>query len=127
VIDWAEINSLDPQLIERIYRLLFPDPILTIGDKDNQEAIALNPTQDSPAKPQDVPAIEVIREVVIQVLKLKSIDDNRKFQDYGLDSISATQLAIKLEHQLKREILPKWLIDYPTITLLAQHLIGDKV
>ena len=126
-IDWAEINSLDPQLIERIYRLLFPDPILTIGDKDNQEAISLNPTQDSPAKPQDAPAIEVIREVVIQVLKLKSIDDNRKFQDYGLDSISATQLAIKLEHQLKREILPKWLIDYPTITLLAQHLIGDKV
>lgn len=122
VISLEEIQSLQPQLIQRIYRLLFAPNTTTTSDNNNHKAIATKATVDSKPKQRDALINDVIRRVVIQVLKLKEIDDNRKFQDYGLDSISATQLAIKLEKQLAREILPRWLIDYPTITLLAHHL-----
>jgi acyl carrier protein len=46
-------------------------------------------------------------------------------QNYGLDSISATVLATRLEKQLKLEIRPQWLIEFPTIEALARHLTAQ--
>ncbi|WP_273770791.1 SDR family NAD(P)-dependent oxidoreductase [Nostoc sp. UHCC 0926] len=121
IISLSEIKRLDPQLIHRIYRLLFPQTAAKAFDNDSHKAIAFNANDSQPNQP-DAPAIDVIREVATQVLKLKGIDDNRKFQDYGLDSISATQLAIRLEKRLQQEVPPQWLLDFPTVKLLTDCL-----
>nr|ADA69237.1 trans-AT polyketide synthase [Nostoc sp. 'Peltigera membranacea cyanobiont'] len=126
IISLSEIKRLDPQLIQRIYRLLFPQTAAKAFDKDSHEAIAFNANDSQPNQP-DAPAIDVIREVATQVLKLKGIDDNRKFQDYGLDSISATQLAIRLEKRLQKEVPPQWLLDFPTVKLLTDCLQRQPV
>lgn len=121
VISLSEIKRLDPQLIHRIYSLLFPQTTTKAFDNHSHEA-AFNAAKDSKPNQPDAAAIDVIREVATQVLKLNTIDDNRKFQDYGLDSISATQLAIRLEKRLQKEVLPQWLLDFPTVKLLTDCL-----
>jgi acyl carrier protein len=121
VISLAEIRKLDPQLVHRIYCLLFPQPTAKALDS-GPEAIALSTAHDPKRNQQDAPVSDVIREVVGQVLKLKAIDDNREFQDYGLDSISATQLAIRLEKRIQQEVKPQWLVDFPTVRLLTDCL-----
>ncbi|MEH1972440.1 MAG: SDR family NAD(P)-dependent oxidoreductase [Nostoc sp.] len=126
IISLSEIKRLEPQLIHRIYRLLFPQTAAKAFDKESHEAIAFNANDSQPNQP-DALAIDVIREVATQVLKLKEIDDNRKFQDYGLDSISATQLAIRLEKRLQQEVPPQWLLDFPTVKLLTDCLQRQPV
>ncbi|MBD2610773.1 SDR family NAD(P)-dependent oxidoreductase [Nostoc punctiforme FACHB-252] len=126
IISLSEIKKLEPQLIQRIYRLLFPQTTAKALDNHSHKAIAFN-VDDSQPKQPDVPTIEVIREVATQVLKLQGIDDNKKFQDYGLDSISATQLAIRLEKRLQKEVPPQWLLDFPTVKLLTDCLQRQPV
>ena len=60
-----------------------------------------------------------------EVLKLKSLDSGQPFQNYGLDSISATILATRLEKRLQREMSPRWLIEFPTVETLSRHLIAE--
>jgi acyl carrier protein/NAD(P)-dependent dehydrogenase (short-subunit alcohol dehydrogenase family) len=129
VISLEEIKRLDPQLVHRIYRLLFPQTTTKAALNDSHEAITLNTASDLKPNQQNAPtpAIDLIREVAIQILKLKGIDDNKKFQDYGLDSISATQLAIRLEQRLQQEVQPLWLLDFPTVRLLADCLQRQAV
>jgi acyl carrier protein/NAD(P)-dependent dehydrogenase (short-subunit alcohol dehydrogenase family) len=153
VISLEEIQKLQPQLIHRIYRLLFPtDTVkpqeavkISIREHDkvrehnkvsapvsapvsDQGRVEISPKIDAnPASPpvaawSPESLAKLIETIVLEVLKLNSIDQNQYFQNYGLDSISATQLAIKLEKHLAREILPQWLLNYPTVVSLAQHL-----
>ncbi len=126
IISLSEIKKLEPQLIQRIYRLLFPQTTAKALDNNNHKAIAFNADDSQPKQPE-VPTIDVIREVATQVLKLQGIDDNKKFQDYGLDSISATQLAIHLEKRLQKEVPPQWLLDFPTVKLLTDCLQRQPV
>ncbi|NEP84980.1 MAG: acyl carrier protein [Okeania sp. SIO3B3] len=43
-------------------------------------------------------------------------------QNYGLDSITGTQLAVALEKSLALEVRPRWLIEYPTVEALSRKL-----
>nr|QEO74705.1 phosphopantetheine-binding domain-containing pro [uncultured bacterium] len=106
VISLDEIKQLDPILIHEIHALLFAKPELV----------------EAP-QPADGDTAQVIASAVKEVLKLKSLDSEQPFQNYGLDSISATILAARLEKRLKREVAPKWLIEYPTVEMLARHLM----
>jgi acyl carrier protein len=103
-----EIKQLDPVLIHEIHALLFAKPEL----------------MEAP-QPADGDTAQVIASAVKEVLKLKSLDSEQPFQNYGLDSISATILAARLEKRLKREVAPKWLIEYPTVEMLARHLTAQ--
>ena len=51
-----------------------------------------------------------------------SIDPKVEFINYGLDSIQGINLLIKLEKELKTEINPLSLWEYPTPEALANHL-----
>ena len=105
VISLDEIKQLDPILIHEIHALLFaklPAEAPQLADGDTAQVIA---------------------SAVKEVLKLKSLDSAQPFQNYGLDSISATILAARLEKRLKREISPKWLIEYPTVETLSRYLM----
>jgi len=57
-------------------------------------------------------------------LKLESevINPRKTFQDYGLDSITGMKLAVALQQSLGVEVLPRWLIDYPTVDSLAEKM-----
>jgi acyl carrier protein len=104
VMGLDEIKRLDPSLIHRIHRLLFAgaEPKSAPGDV--------------------VDCAGVITTTVMEVLKLKSLNPSKPFQDYGLDSISAMVLATRLEKKLKRELPPQWLIEFPTVDALSRHL-----
>lgn len=65
---------------------------------------------------------QIIRDIVVDVLKLKEANTHETFQNYGLDSIAGMQVATRLEKELQMEMKPKWLIDFPTISGLAKHL-----
>lgn len=103
-----QIRHLDPALIARIHKLLFS------GQEPAQQ-----PHQQAP----DLTLL--IRQTVMEVLKLKQIDSQQPFQSYGLDSISAMVLATRLEKQLDREVQAQWLIDFCTVERLAAHLAAQ--
>ena len=67
-----------------------------------------------------------IRELAADLLKLREMDEHEAFQNYGMDSVFGVQLAIRLEKRLDLDIPPKWLIDFPTIQTLAEHLLAEQ-
>jgi acyl transferase domain-containing protein/enoyl-CoA hydratase/carnithine racemase/acyl carrier protein/SAM-dependent methyltransferase len=103
-ISLDEIKRLDPALIHEIHALLFGAQVLR------------------QAQPPETDYARVIATAVKEVLKLKSLDPAQPFQNYGLDSISATILATRLEKRLAREIPPQWLIEFPSVEALSHHL-----
>jgi polyketide synthase PksN len=70
----------------------------------------------------DTEITKLIRELVIQVLQVEHLDNEKSFQDYGLDSIMAMRLSTSLEKRLKKEISPFLLIEFPTVKGLSEHL-----
>jgi NAD(P)-dependent dehydrogenase (short-subunit alcohol dehydrogenase family)/acyl carrier protein len=59
-------------------------------------------------------------------LENEAIDPHKTFQDYGLDSITGMKLAVTLQQSLGIEVLPRWLIDYPTLDSLAEKIVEIK-
>jgi acyl carrier protein len=51
-----------------------------------------------------------------------SLEDAREFDDYGLPSLEAVELAGDLEDFLGREIDAEIIFDHPSIDRLARHL-----
>jgi acyl carrier protein len=105
VIGLDDLRGLDPALIGRIHAVMF----------GHAKPAAMPPT---PAR--DYRA--AITTTVMGVLKLKTVSAEQPLQNYGLDSISATVLATRLERELDLEIRPQWLIEFPTIEALARHI-----
>ncbi len=58
------------------------------------------------------------------ILKVNKIliDENKSFQDYGMDSISAMRFSVQLSRRLNKEVQPKWFIEYPSINQLFQKI-----
>jgi acyl carrier protein len=163
-IDLDEIESLEPDLIRRIHRLLFRDreapPQAEPADEPSTPAGASQPPAEetrsfrtspeadetdegrraqfketldlldqsvaqaaSPSRRLDQSFIKtIIREVASDLLKVQDMDEREAFQNYGMDSVFGVQLAIRLEKRLGREIQPRWLIDFPSIRALSEHL-----
>ena len=69
-------------------------------------------------------ARDVIRESVLQVLYLKAeeIDDNKKFAELGLDSITAVEAVKKINDTLHINLPVVKLYDFSTISDLARHI-----
>lgn len=55
----------------------------------------------------------------------EEIDVNQPFSRLGLDSAAAVGLIGDLEQLLGRPLSPTLAYDYPTISVLAQHLGGE--
>jgi amino acid adenylation domain-containing protein/FkbM family methyltransferase len=105
---FEELKRLDPVRIARIHDLLFP--------KDA-------PTPAAPGNGAGQGQfIEVIRRHLVELLKLQEVDNAALFQDYGLTSISGMVLTNRLGKELKHDVEPGWLIDFPTVESLAAHL-----
>ena len=105
VVDLEEIRMLDPGMVSRLHSVMFGEA--------PQAAVSSGPRFDY---------TEAITTTVKGVLKLKAVSPEQPLQNYGLDSISATVLATRLEKMLDIEIRPQWLIEFPTIQALARHL-----
>lgn len=59
---------------------------------------------------------------------VSDIDPEIPFDRFGLDSVAAVDMTKDLSTWLGREFSPTLLYDYPTITLLSEHLaqeVGD--
>ncbi|HEY9735002.1 MAG TPA: AMP-binding protein [Trichocoleus sp.] len=55
-----------------------------------------------------------------------AIDVRKPFAEYGLDSVTAVELADALETVLNRPLDPILAYEYPTIEALARHLAAEK-
>jgi acyl carrier protein len=71
---------------------------------------------------------EIIRILKEQIgretgLGLLEIDEAATFYSLGLDSISCVYVLDKLEKRLQIELTPIMFWDYPTVELLAEHLL----
>jgi len=67
----------------------------------------------------------VVRSAVREILQLRELDDDRSFQDCGLDSIAAARLASLMSKRLGRELHPRWLVEYSSVRRLADALAKD--
>ena len=126
-INLEEIQSLEPSLIQRIHRLLFPEqdipPAAGLASATDEPPLQYRPAsqETEDGKLESIKA--AIRDVACDLLKLKELDEREAFQNYGMDSVFGVQLAIRLEKKLGREIPPKWLIDFPSIQTLSRRIL----
>ncbi len=121
------LDTLPDAVIPRVYRLLFGSN----GENGHHEPNGRNgrngtpkpppgPATPEPSTPEELSSI--IRTLVSEILELASIEDDHTFQNYGLDSISGMQLAVRLEKRLKREVPPQCLVNHPTVSALTAYL-----
>lgn len=59
-------------------------------------------------------------------LAVEDIADDASFFSLGLNSISAVYILDKLEEKLQIPMNPMFFWDYPTVSLFAEHLAGQK-
>ncbi len=107
------------------------DRSLTVSKKELSLANELaKPVQNEPGTEERIEKLiaERIRDSMENVLKIRkdTLDWDQPFQYYGLDSISAMQLATLLEKELNLSIQPKWFIEHPTINFLANKLSQEN-
>lgn len=107
-ISIGDVEMMTPDMVERTFALLFPG-----NSHSGQLAIASEVSDGVPA---------VIRDVLASVLKLEEVEDGQAFQNYGLESISAMVFSTKLSKELKLDVQPEWLIEFPTVCSLAAHI-----
>jgi acyl carrier protein len=120
IVSEDELKALDPALVDRLYQLLF-DASESSAPQDRVVDAWLAARRATPVA-CDVGIRQSVSDVVSEVLQLNHVEENRTFQSYGLDSITATRIAVRLERCLKRVVQPQYLIDYPTVERLAAHL-----
>ncbi|HBL14897.1 MAG TPA: hypothetical protein DD379_26600 [Cyanobacteria bacterium UBA11162] len=67
-------------------------------------------------------------EWLVKELKLptNAIDTTKSFADYGLDSVTAVELADALQDWLGVTLSPTLAYDYPTIESMAQYLAKES-
>jgi 3-oxoacyl-(acyl-carrier-protein) synthase/acyl carrier protein/NAD(P)-dependent dehydrogenase (short-subunit alcohol dehydrogenase family) len=134
------IEDMPPPLVERVHRLLFAgtegcsiDPVeesedceapigtVAICAAPQAKLFTLSESVESVIEKSDIQ--DILRDTIREVLKLRhDYDDDKTFQHYGLDSISAMQLATRLEKRVALPIRPQWFIEYSTVRMLAEHL-----
>lgn len=64
---------------------------------------------------------EIARETGLPV---SQIEEDASFHSLGLDSISSVFILDVLEKKLEIEMNPMFFWDYPTVRLLAEHIIS---
>lgn len=77
------------------------------------------------ADPSDLPQWQArLRSLVADCLQMPStqIDDDRRFAEYGLDSISAVELIRMINQAWSLSLRTTVLFDYPSVRNLAQYL-----
>ena len=114
VIQSKDIKGLSPTLLNRVHRLLFSE-----NGSSSSEAVTIQPGDSKST-------VKIVREHLSEVLGLNQVDDKQSFQNYGLDSISGMRLTVLLEEKLGRRIPPGWLIEFPTVQALSQHLLRTE-
>ncbi|WP_268410861.1 MupA/Atu3671 family FMN-dependent luciferase-like monooxygenase [Alteromonas sp. a30] len=126
-----EIKVMPPALIHRLHSVLSacqqqktPAPVAETPVSAPSKTPTEIPTETSGETPE---VSDVVAQTVATVLELNDIDHEETFQNYGMDSIVAMQLVTRLEKQLKVDIQPSWLVDFPTVASFSEHLENQKV
>ena len=138
-ISVEEMENMDTSMVERIYGLCFENGAGSAnGHKvsSNEQNGSSNGHRASSNGQNGLSnghavssnghktegAGQVIRDLVMQVLQIEALDNEKPLQDYGLDSIMAMRLSTRLEKKLNREVKPHLLIEFPTVKALAKYL-----
>ncbi|CAI3152030.1 Phthiocerol synthesis polyketide synthase type I PpsA [Acinetobacter calcoaceticus] len=70
---------------------------------------------------------EIIRTLVAKEMRVEpqTLDPQKKFTSYGLDSIVTLSVSGDLEDLTQLELEPTLLWDYPTINALAEYIVSQ--
>ncbi|CAM2011288.1 amino acid adenylation domain-containing protein [Acanthopleuribacter pedis] len=122
-----EIAGLAGDLVARLHKLLFPTEAAaaSVAPESGPELDPAPQPDPAPSSSAAKPIAAAIRDALVAVLEIEDVSDTHSFPDYGLDSISGMRLTVMLEKKLAREIDAQWLIDFPTIRSLSQHLAAQ--
>jgi aryl carrier-like protein len=117
----------DAELARTLERFMAPGADAQLADstlRAIEEAIRQRGGGGSAAASR--PLVELIGESAERVLGVPrgALEPDRALQDYGLDSITAMQLATRLEQQLGTTVQPSWFVEWPTCAALAEKLAG---
>nr|UQK84963.1 hypothetical protein [Archangium gephyra] len=140
-----DVDALEDGQVQQLSALLFGAPVdRYVGPVAPRPETAPPPVRsESPRVQQEPPRTRqeplrapqgdadlksLVMTELAKVLKIdrSSIDENESFQDYGLDSITGTQLATRMEKVVGIEISPAWLIEFSTIEALAKKILLEK-
>ncbi len=118
-------NDYDSFIAKLEIPSLSDDQIIKLGDSlqlNNKDIIESVVHHQDFVHDSDV--INQISTELAKVLKINEMDISihESFQDYGLDSITGTQLSLSLERLLGMEIKPGWLIEHPTVEKFAKYI-----
>ncbi|MFP2957513.1 beta-ketoacyl reductase [Myxococcus sp. 1LA] len=103
-----DLEQAPSELVERAHRLLFSTPAVQAPHKPAARGEELE---------------RAVWDALTEVLKLRGEHSaDQTFQSFGMDSISATQLATRLEKRLSMPILPRWFLEFSTARALIRHL-----
>lgn len=97
-----------------------------------QEARSSMASRVALAEPTDLSTAEAIQSWMVRWLSEAlqtaemAIDVRKPFAEYGLDSVTAVELADALETALKLPLEPTLAYEYPTIEALAHHLAAQR-
>jgi acyl transferase domain-containing protein/acyl carrier protein len=112
IISREKIKTLNASIINRIYSLVFSEKTpSSIGLKQQEN------TGDLIVKLE-----LLIKEKLMETLKIKTVNLNKSFRRYGLDSVLVMRFVMRLEKTLNLDIEPQWLLDFPTVSSLAKQL-----
>lgn len=107
-----DLEQVPTALVERAHRLMFSAPVERAPRRLATGGEALE---------------RAVRDALTEVLKLRGdYSDDQTFQSFGMDSISATQLATRLEKKLAMPILPRWFLEFSTARALIRHLAAQS-
>lgn len=121
VFAYEVVKNLGPEQIHRVDQLLAATPKpATAPPPPVQQAAAVVP-EPKLVRSEDIP--QAVCEAISEVLKLQTIGEHDRFQDYGLDSISAMKLSVRLEEKLGRKVRPQWIHDFPSVGTLSRRLM----
>jgi rhizoxin synthesis polyketide synthase/nonribosomal peptide synthetase RhiB len=138
-----DLSTLGDETIGRIHELLFVEDLGAdggngagrgndAGDGNGaDESEGAYGGRDRPATPamaaRDADAVSrSICEICAALLCVDAVKAGQRFQDCGVDSVIAIQLAVRLEKELGIAVVePRWLLDYPSPNALAFHLVKE--
>jgi malonyl CoA-acyl carrier protein transacylase/acyl carrier protein len=123
--NWSQLkDTYSVHHKQPMFDLLVPDVTLT---ESALTPILLNRLHEMPAWNRAEALSEYICQQVCALLEISdssTIDLNRGFFDFGMDSLMAVSLRTRLEQQLGRKLVASTIFDFPSVERLTKYLLS---
>ncbi len=122
---WSQLkNTYSAHHQQPIFDLLVADAVPT---ESNSAPLLLNQLHELPAWNRADALSEYISQQVCALLEISdssTLDMNRGFFDFGMDSLMAVSLRTRLEQQLGCKLVASTIFDFPSVERLTKYILS---